>query len=163
MNDDAGGRQPRQGDRVVAAPFGENCISGEVVSLRARRVTIKTAEHGNLTVMVHRLTWKAKARLWVCWPIDMHKVIERLDRGDEACARARFGIRPEVGDVVVSRGRVGWISRLVSRPVKATRAPGVTFSVVGGYEITFGDGSTRTDLDTLVFDSDARLWRLLDV
>jgi hypothetical protein len=132
MSNESCGRQPRRGDAVVAAPFGENCIAGEVISLRARRVTIKTADHGNLTVMEHRLTWKPRARQWVCWPHDMHKHIERMDKCDEAAARARFGIRPEVGDAVQSHGKIGWITKLVSKPVKATMAPGVTFSVVGG-------------------------------
>lgn len=164
MSNESCGRQPRRGDVVVAAPFGDNCVSGEVLGFRSGRVTIKTADHGNLTLPMHRLTWKPKARRWVCWPGDMMKALEALDRADDALARMRFGIKAEVGDAVIHQGKTGWIGRLVSKPAKATMAPGVTFSIHGGYEIVLsGDTRLTVDKDALMFDSDARVWRVVEM
>lgn len=152
-------RKPRRGDVVVAAPHGQGGVSGTITGVAARAVTLKTASGCIQTVEVERLTWKAKARQWVCWPGDIIRHMRGVLQADAAHARARFGVTPQVGDHVRVDGQTGWISRFYAKPVKADPGVGAIFHTFAGYEITLNGGSVRVEDTRMSFCTEERVWR----
>ena len=151
-------RQPRRGDKVVPARFGGVAIEGEVVSFASGRLTLQSPKDGRLTMPLFRFTWKPKAKHWVCWPADMARHMRAVLQAEEEHARARFGLKPAVGDACVVEGKTGWISRLYAKPVQASAGVGAIFHSLAGYEITTAAGPVRVESDKITFDADARCW-----
>ena len=151
-------RQPRRGDSVVSAPFGNVDVEGVVVSATASRLTLNSVKDGRLTIPLERFTWKIKAKHWICWPADMGRLMKQVTQADEDHERARFGIKPQVGDFALVDGKCGWISRLYAKPVKSDPGVGAIFHHFAGYEITTAAGPFRVEGDKIAFDAEARLW-----
>ena len=154
--DDA--RQPRCGDKVVSAPYGNVDVEGIVVSASASRLTLRSPKDGRLTIPLNRFTWKPKAKHWVCWPADIVRQMKIIEQADEDHSRARFGLTPMLGDYCRVGTKSGWISRLYAKPVKADGAKGIIFHHFAGYEITTCDGPVQVESDNLTFDADERRW-----
>ena len=151
-------RQPRRGDAVIPARFGDVQIEGVVVSYLAGRLTLQSPRDGRLTLPIHRFTWKPKAKHWVCWPGDMQRLMKAVLQADEDHARARYGLEPKVGDFALVDDKSGWISRFYAKPVEASPGVGAIFHQFAGYEITTARGSVRVESDKIAFDAEARRW-----
>lgn len=151
-------RQPRRGDKVVPAPYGDVEIEGVVVCYTTGRLTLHSARDGRLTLPMLRFTWKPKARHWVCWPADITRHMKAVHQAEDQQARARYGLEPRVGDYCLVSGRGGWISHLYARPVKAADHVGAIFHEHAGYEITTAAGPVRIQTDQITFDVEKRVW-----
>lgn len=149
-------RQPRRGDIVVPAPYGDVSVAGVVVCYTTGRLTLNSPKDGRLTLPMARFTWKPKARHWVCWPADIIRHMKAVHQATDEQARARFGLEPRVGDYCLVSGRTGWISRRYAKSVKS-RA-GASFDESAGYEISTPAGPIRISDDQIAFDTERRLW-----
>ncbi|USN14802.1 hypothetical protein PAPPERLAPAPP_04330 [Brevundimonas phage vB_BpoS-Papperlapapp] len=151
-------RQPRRGDKVVSARFGDVAVEGVVVSFASGRLTLQSPKDGRLTLPIQRFTWKPRAKHWVCWPADMLRHMKTVLQAEEAHARARYGLEPRVGDFCLISGRAGWISHYYAKPVRADPRAGAIFNALAGYEITTAAGPVRIECGQITYDAEERRW-----
>jgi len=149
-------RLPRRGDDVVAARHNApGCVSGVVQAYASMRLSVKTSgEQGLVHLPFGRFSWREKARVWMCWPQDVVKLMKDLDRLDDIPPR----IVPlaAVGDYVHYDGRAAWVVKLLSKSVPM--APGVMINKADGYKLCTRHGPVDVTEDQMRFDDAARTW-----
>lgn len=147
-------RLPRRQDKVVAAPYLREAVSGEVIAYVSGRVNVKTdGKHGNVSLPFERFTWSVRRRAWVCWPQDVIRTIKKMDQDEPMVTRRREFAA--VGEMVSVDGSCTWVKRLIGAPVPV----GTTLmNSIRAYVLSTSRGDVTLETEFVCYDSERRMW-----
>ena len=149
-------RLPRRGDKLIAAPFSLSPFEGEVATFQNNEISVKAKEGFSpqtIRVPFTQVTWKPKSRCWVYWPKD----VLRISRAVDDATLPILGHHPRFGEAVRVDGALGFIKRLLGRPV-ALASDGMVMNSMRGCVVSLKGSEVEVLLDDMRYDGDARMW-----
>lgn len=149
-------RLPRRGDKLVAAPFSQNAFVGEISVFNNNEISVLVTEGRTpqtFRVPFTQVTWKPKKRCWVYWPKD----VLRIARAVDDAVLPLLGHHPRFGEAFRVDGRVGFIKRLLGRPV-ALASDGMVMNSMRGCVVSLKGSEVDVLLEDMRYDGDARMW-----